>query len=364
MELYSKDIVEILNSNFGYKKVDTPLGVGVKVDCKEAFIFSSITGSGYLDSLIYPFSPKGLLKIFYTALHYKFVTGVFDNSTLRHTPYALSQARKYLFDKDKIIIPYEFEKESDLRSKLNSVFGEEGKNEDYVLLRVETYKQGNGLEPLMEYFACKHFNSIGYITENQIPLSQELGSPDFGGYSLKGFLKEISAFGIFPYGFNVIELALIRVLYEKKEINDYNIDEIVVGEAKTSTKEMEGRLRKYLQSGFFDYGIEIHPFKSAPANDDFGLLTVEMNNIIYKKPNLNKVFSVPKARNEYEKWLEDYFKFYILCNYTNDELNDLFNIGFNRNLSNQDDIVELVQKYSVSDLLKFLIKLMNYGTFK
>ena len=36
-------------------------------------------------------------------------------------------------------------------------------------MRVETYKNGNGLESFMEYLTCKYYNSHGYITENQIP---------------------------------------------------------------------------------------------------------------------------------------------------------------------------------------------------
>ena len=41
----------------------------------------------------------------------KFVSGIFDNGVLKNTPYILSQAKKYLFEDDKYIIPIEFESE-------------------------------------------------------------------------------------------------------------------------------------------------------------------------------------------------------------------------------------------------------------
>ena len=41
-------------------------------------------------------------------------------------------------------------------------------NTNILILRVETYKKGNGLESFLEYLACRYFNEMGYITENQI----------------------------------------------------------------------------------------------------------------------------------------------------------------------------------------------------
>jgi len=356
-------IVNILNTNYGFPIIDTPLGLGVKVSCKEGFIFSSITGAGYLENPIYPYSPKGQLKIFYNALQYKFVTGLFDNSSLRHTPYIISKSRPYLFLNNKTIIPVEFNSESELKEKLNACYGKLGENKDVILLRVETYKNGYGLESFIEYLACKYFNTMGYITENQIPLSYALGSPDFGGFAMKDTLKEINKFQITPGGFNIVELALIRIFKEKHDVFNYEYDEIVVGEAKTSTDQMETQLRKYLGSKYFDYGIEMHPFKNV-INEDFGLLTLENSKVTYHRPNIKKSFASKKYQNSYKKWLEDYFKFYIISNYTNDELNLFFNTFFGRNLSNQEDIISLIQFFSISEHIELLLNLIEYGTFK
>ena len=91
MELNKENIINIFKNNFNCEIIETDLGKGFKLSPYQAFIFCSITGSGYLDNPIMPFTPKGLLKVFYNAMHYNFVTGLFDNTNLKHTPYSLNQ---------------------------------------------------------------------------------------------------------------------------------------------------------------------------------------------------------------------------------------------------------------------------------
>src|SRR3989338_8041175 len=93
MEINSKEFIQIMGKNFGYNIIVTKLGRGVVVDPFTAFIYSTVTGAGYLDDPLYQFTPKGLMKLFYNALDYKFVTGIFDNTTLKNTPYLISQAK-------------------------------------------------------------------------------------------------------------------------------------------------------------------------------------------------------------------------------------------------------------------------------
>ena len=114
MEIYTKDFFNIFKANFDFEIVETEMGPAVKMPAKEAFIYSSITGAGYFENPIYPFTPKGLMKLFYNAFNYKFVSGIFDNGVLKNTPYILSQAKKYLFEGDKYIVPIEFESEEKL----------------------------------------------------------------------------------------------------------------------------------------------------------------------------------------------------------------------------------------------------------
>ena len=186
MEINAKEFTKIMNINFGYKIVDTDIGQGVIVDPFTAFIYSTVTGAGYLDDPLYLFTPKGLMKLFYNVLDYKFVTGIFDNTTLKNTPYIITQSKKYLFDGKKIIIPIEFESEIELQRKLKKFISKISEpSTNYIIQRIEKSKKGNGMEPFMEYLACEVMKKQDYIVENQIPLSHRTGSPDFGGYKLK-----------------------------------------------------------------------------------------------------------------------------------------------------------------------------------
>ena len=103
-----------------------------------------------------------------------------------------------------------------------------------------------------------YFNSRGYITENQIPLSHQLGSPDFGGYGISNFIDCHDDYFKFSSGFNLIELSMIRSFGQKINKTGNLENNIVVGEAKTSSSSMKKQLEKYLSSYFFDYGFEIH----------------------------------------------------------------------------------------------------------
>ena len=83
MGLNASSIISILQNLIGGKIVDTPLGNGLSINPRDAFLFSSIAGGSYFENQIFPFTPKGLLKVFYNAHDYNLVTGIFDNAILK-----------------------------------------------------------------------------------------------------------------------------------------------------------------------------------------------------------------------------------------------------------------------------------------
>src|SRR3989344_5352245 len=234
MEINANEFIKIMSKNFGYKITDTSIGQGIIVDQFNAFIYSTVTGAGYLDDPLYQFTPKGLMKLFYNALDYKFVTGIFDNTTLKNTPYIIAQSKTYLFEGDKVIIPVEFESEIELQKKLKKFVSElKEPSTNYIIQRIEKSKKGNGMEPFMEYLACEAMRVKKFIVENQIPLSHSAGSPDFGGYKLN-----------IPRYFNkihLIELSLVRLGWNIKSSSDNKGLFFIVGEAKTSTTQMKNQ---------------------------------------------------------------------------------------------------------------------------
>ena len=124
--------------------MEIDLGLALKMPVKDAFVFSVVTGAGYLDNPVYPFTPKGLMKLFYNAFDYKFVTGIFENTSLKNTPYMLSKAKPFLFDSEyKYIVPIEFYSERELQQTLETHFSNLQNPTDFIILRIEKSKKGN-----------------------------------------------------------------------------------------------------------------------------------------------------------------------------------------------------------------------------
>lgn len=357
MEINSKEHIRIMSKNFGYELIDTTLGRGVIVDSFTAFIYSTVTGAGYLDDPLYLFTPKGLMKLFYNALDYKFVTGIFDNTTLKNTPYIMSLSKKYLFEGEKIIIPVEFESEIELQTKLKDFISTISEHPTkYVIQRIEKSKKGNGMEPFMEYLACEVMKNQDYIVENQIPLSHSTGSPDFGGYKLDQTIT-----------FNkihLIELALIRLGWNiKKQSRNENVF-CVVGEAKTSTSQIKNQIEKYLKTKFFNKCYEIHPSKKLPSNSKYGLITIGEDykiKIIERESN-DVLFKVNKQK-EYASWLSNYLKYYLIANLTNDEFIAFFQEKRKKKLSGIKDIINFVNDLSYEEIFNKIGEICN-GSFK
>lgn len=360
MQIDAETFINIMVRNFGFEKVDTALGRGIIMDPFSAFVYSSITGAGYLDDPYFQYTPKGLMKVFYSALDYKFVTGLFDKTTLKNTPVMISRAKKYLFDSEKIIVPVEFNYDYELQKILSNSLSKLHRDQtDFVIQRIEISKNGNGMEPFMEYLACEMFKKFDYMVETQIPLSAIYGTPDFGAFKLEGILGS----SIPLRKFNVIELAMIRLGDREgvRVISDLN--DIIVGEAKTSTKIMENQLRKYLKTGFFNSAYEIHPSKSSPSNDDFGLVSIgEDYNVNLIRPIKGLNLSSQKEQNDYLNWLINYTKYYLIANLTNDEFVDFYIERKKEKIKGVEDVVRFINSLSYDDILEKIGEVQKSGS--
>lgn len=359
INLNSNDVINILNKNFSYPVIHTEIGSVVAMDPYEAFLYTNVTGSSYLNDITFPFSPKGLMKIFYNAFDYNFVTGIFENLSFRYTPLNISKLYPFVFENKKYILPVEFKSEKELYSKLEKICGSviaSGlRPSDYIIQRIETSKNGNGMEPFMEYLACEYFKRQGYVVESQIPLAHTVGSPDFAGYRTKEQLEFASSSNRLTIGFHIIELAMLK-LFDRFSTNvDLPLElNFIVGEAKTSTEIMAAQLSKYMNTGLFTEGYEIHPNKKMPTTDSFGLINIDSNYYInVKKPNIR--YDVPFSAydpEKYSEWLNNYFKFYLLANLTTDELGCFAQNQIGSVINNTSDLVTLVSNSSFATIYK------------
>jgi hypothetical protein len=354
MEIYSRDFFKIAQANLTYSVIDSPLGKAIQMPAVDAFIYSSVTGAGYLENPVYPFTPKGLLKIFYSALQYKFVTGIFDNNSLRNTPLLLEKARPYLFKGLKNILPIEFQDEITLGTKLNELYAGVPNPEDYIIQRIEAQKNGNGMEPFMEYMAAEYYKRQGFIVETQIPLAHSTGSPDFGGYKLAETIDYLSQELGLSRGFHLIELSLLPWLNKKSFLGaKKQARQIVVGEAKTSVTSMQVQISKYLKTGFFNYGIEISPILANPTADYLGLLTLDASSfkLRFVPPAIISRIDQPTQQN-YIDWLINYFKFYLLANLDNDQFNYFYLSKTSNAIGTQEEIANFVSSTTIEDIVK------------
>lgn len=354
MDIDCQSILNILNKNFDFQIVDTVLGKAVEMNCYDAFIFSNVTGAGYLDSTCFPFTPKGCMKILFGAYSNKFVTGIFDNLSLKYTPYYLSLRKPFLFSGSKRIIPIEFFSEKDyftyLENAEKTLLDNNENPTDYLFIRVEMQKKGNGMEPFMEYVTCEYFKRKGYIVENQVPLAPTVGSPDFCGFIGSDLPTISSKFG----GCHIIELSMLRLFNNSLLTSTLN-NRFIVGEAKTSTMKMLSQLMKYWDTGLYDEGFEIHPSKEESTDNKFGMVHIGNDyRIIVKKPvrfpDSKKIFD----KEAYCKWLNTYLKLYLLANLTNDELNQFVYDCSGSNLVSYEQLIEVVNTVSAENIFNVI----------
>ena len=351
MELNKNTITEIFRKNFQFPIVETIAGTAIKMDALNAFHFCNITGAGYLDDPTYPFSPKGVMKILREAFQYNIVTGIFDRNKLFYSPTELVASKEYLFNEDKYVLILECNSEMEFQEESQKIYDtlicEEQKTTNFIIFRVEAWKNGNGMECFLEYLACEHFKKKGYIVENQIPLVHAVGSPDFGGFKLKNTIN----------GFHIVELSMLRITHNTDLLENLSIEHVIVGEAKTATTIMAGQLEKYLNTRAFYKGYEMHPEKQSATKRCFGMLNVS-NDYSLKVEEPSEAYSgvgeIVFDYNEYLLWYENNLKFYIIANLTNEELKKLIESNMPRGKYTQQKIIDFVKMISLCNLVKII----------
>jgi len=364
MTIGSKEVLIILKKNFDFEVHETVLGETILMDPFSAFIYSSVTGSSYLTNPVFPFSPKGSFKVFYNACNYNMVTGLFENASLYRTPYNLYKKKKFLFEGNKKILPVEFDSEDELQRKYKNfieILKDNDENpENYIIQRVETSKKGNGMEPFLEYLATEYLKREGYIVETQIPLSHSEGIPDLGGYRIFTSESDYEDNKLIDiYGLNIIELSLIRLGLKNRTGPSPREKSILVGEAKSSTKNMAVQLDKYLETGKFDRAYEIHPFKKSPSKSYFGLIRLDKSfNLESIKPDKTFTHVRKEERKTYVKWLKNYIKYFLIANLTNDELKKYYKEKFGENISNEEDLIKFINSLEYEDIINRIKKVV------
>lgn len=356
MELNRNTILEIFKNNFDFPIVETIIGTAVKMDARSAFHFSNITGAGYLDDATYPFTPKGVMKILREAFQYNIVTGIFDRHRVFYSPTELAASKAYLFDSDKYVILKECSSEPIFNKEIQAAYDilreNHLKSTDYIIFRIEAWKNGNGMECFLEYLACEYFLRRGYIVENQIPLVYAVGSPDFGGFKLKHSGR----------GFHILELAMLKITKNYELLKQLEIEHIIVGEAKTATTIMTEQLKKYMNTGVFYKGYEMHPDKNHASKAYFGLFHID-DDFAIRVDEPTEEYRILGEEifdyGQYMTWYENYIKFYIVANLTNSELEDFVEGIRQRGKYNQKKLIDAVISTPLMDMVNYVKEVLT-----
>jgi hypothetical protein len=149
-------------------------------------------------------------------------------------------------------------------------------------------------------------------------------------------------------------LALIRNFKQGTKNEDGHVThDFIVGEAKTGNLVMTKQLEKYLNTGLFDQGFEIHPAKAKSSKDYFGLISLDADfKIKITPPATSYIAGNPLSREEYTIWLGNYIKFYLISNFTNDELKQFYFELKGEEINRESDLVKFVLALDTEAILE------------
>jgi hypothetical protein len=363
-EICATRVLEIFK-NLGFELIDTSVGTAIVFEPHNAFIFSVVTGTSYLDNNDFPFTAKGLTKLFNYVFASEPIWGLIDGKHMGFTPRNISLNRPYVFDGPKYILPLDIRTEEDSHQWISRSRTALKDPENYMLFRVETWKSGNGMEPLLEYIACHIFRQCGYLVETQVPLTATSGSPDFVAISNTSLMQGISDFlGCQIGGLHIVELAML-FQSKKKDFfwpnpssrNLTSTATSVVGEAKVGGVNPKSQLDKYFLTNFYSHQFAL--LDRHPVDQD-----LEQSYLYVSDDNDIKFIEVTSAKasrfktnefDRYYKWYQHCAKCYLLANMSEDQL-----MGLNRKIvagvhgSPVESMMQLARDLEIGEILGIL----------
>ena len=371
-------MIEILNKNFGFKKVTDPFGKpAIQMSSRDAFRYSLIEGSPFLIDE-YGATLKEQLKVFYhrsslNENYYLYCPGLFgvkrDRETLlldkgNASIYMKKHFRSIFFKTiKKIIIFYEYdpkgmESRSEIERKVyKRIIKEKMKPENYLLTIVRTDNKQK--ESFLEYVACEYFNREGYLTETQVPFQNNRGIPDFAAYKIKDeHMKILSKYKLIDGGCCLPEISAAKsfISNKKYESLEPNMEyEMNIGEAKIGTPyDAKDQLNKYanakISKHLFSITVQTEP---KTPSDNYGEFRFDDKlKIKYDPIPFGEKLDVEKIKND-EEFLLNYIKLYALANLPLEKIKSKCDIKDSKK-SESEQLIEYVKKWDFEELIKFV----------
>ena len=356
-------MIEILNKNFGFKKVKDPFGKdAVEMSARDAFRFSLIQGAPYL-SQEYGYTCKEQMRVFYgrTTLNdgYAYFTpGLFgvkrvgDNIHLDEgtTPYYLNKTYPKMFKGEKTIIFHSVsgaKSLTEIESKIHNQIHEKKKDpSDFLLALVDSGNKRR--EPFLEFVTSQYFNGLGYMTESQVPFANTQGVPDFGAYQSPLIDKLIDEKFI-ENACPIAEISAACVFKNNGKSTQKNGNyEMVIGEAKyvgDALKQLDTIKKLKLATHLFEI------YAKQKKNANFGLLKFDDDYKINYDSSPTQIVSATLIKKD-EKFFEHYLKFYIVANLPLEKIKEKFVRSDKERETEQ--LIRNVMKEKFTDIIDFV----------
>lgn len=353
MEFSAKTLYNIMLKNFNLTPVeDDAFEFVIDLPSLEAFRYATITNSNFLFNE-YGYSPFGKMVTF-NHRDYSLNPGMFGTSKeikLMNAPLKLYNKYPKLLEGNKKLIFLDVSNQnvdSNVYKKLRDL-GRDPSN--YLLTKVKS--DGSDLEHFFEFIAYKIFSHKGFFCETQIPWSYH-GRPDFGAYKSPIF-NDLQLNGLVSAGGLIIDLSLIFLGKKERPINLKSNYEIIIGEVKT--KQKNSQILDYMKVGLADKGLEIMPSKIKPS-PGLGLLSFD-NEFNIKLTMPKESFSLSTIKEKDALWFEDYIKSFLLCNFDESTLLDMYTQIKNASNKIYYDVINLIKAIQINKLVELLTN--KYG---
>jgi hypothetical protein len=324
----------------------------IELSSYEAFIYSTITGSQYLDNLVFPFTPKGLMKVFHSHDNDRIVTGLWSGLLPHFTPSRIVIDRPFLIREVKYLIPVEFETELDFAEQISVLYKKQRYPGEMLVHRIESSKDGSGQEGLLEYLSCEYYRTRGYLVDSQIPLAQRYGSPDWMAVSPSILAPGIQVFN----GRYIFELAMKSVPWDSKPDGDpvvsSMVGEIIVGEAKVSSGSHSKQIIKYLQSQIFNRSVLSVTDFSDKYLELCDQLSFDLSWKLSLSPSTLERNDFDARRSaEFSEFLVTLSKFFLLSNFSAQDIAEILDFRISDPASKQSELLEAVRSLPLEKLL-------------
>lgn len=347
-----QDFFEILSSNSLFVETELHGVRSFELSSYEAFIFSTITGAQYLDNLVFPFTPKGLMKVFHSHLNDRFVTGLWSGLLPHFSPVGLVDDRPFLKTGPKYLVPVSFRTEGEFKKEVEELNRRQSYPGEIIVHRIEASKDGGGQESLLEYLSCEYFRKKGFLVDSQIPLSQQFGSPDWMAISPFRLCDDVEVFR----GKYLFELGMSAVKWDTKHdlglIENNFTDDSIVGEAKVAAADPIKQISKYMSSGIFTravLSVTDRQDKYLDLCDQF-YLDQSWEPKYLELALISKEFRSEKS-SEFENFLITLAKFYLLSNFSPPQISAILDFDISDPLFTQSKLLSSIRSKPLATFL-------------